>query len=65
MKRLLIGSIAIFLMTGCSGMELGGKLWAARVDEMQSSQRTYRNHKPLKCYLWATCPDQTEEVQGS
>lgn len=39
--------------TGCTGMELGGKLWVTRVDEKQESQRTY--NVPLKCYLWATC----------
>lgn len=64
MKRLLLGSIALILMTGCTGMEIGGKAWVQRIDESQYSQRTYRSNKPLKCYLWASCPEEAE-VQGS
>lgn len=48
-------------LVGCTGMEVGGKLWVSRVDERQESQRTYNT--PLKCYLWANCNQQAEEVK--
>ena len=44
---------------GCTGMEVGGKLWVSRVDERQESQRTH--NVPLKCYLWSDC-GQSQEV---
>jgi hypothetical protein len=44
---------------GCTGMEVGGKLWISRVDERQESQRTH--NVPLKCYLWSHCT-QSQEV---
>jgi hypothetical protein len=47
-------------LVGCTGMEVGGKLWVSRVDERQESQRTH--NVPLKCYLWSDCK-QTEEVK--
>jgi hypothetical protein len=47
---------------GCTGMEVGGKLWVTRVDEKQESQRT--TNVPLKCYLWSDCSQQST-VQGS
>lgn len=47
-------------LVGCTGMEVGGKLWVSRVDERQESQRTH--NVPLKCYLWTNC-NQTEEVK--
>ena len=41
--------------TGCAGMELGGRLGVYRVDEQQSSSKTYRQDtKPLKC-LFVSC----------
>ncbi len=53
-KRLffVVFSASMFC-TGCTGMEVGGKLWISRVDEKQESQRTH--NVPLKCYLWADC----------
>lgn len=48
-------------LVGCTGMEVGGKLWVSRVDERQESQRTH--NVPLKCYLWSDCNQQTEEVK--
>lgn len=46
---------------GCTGMEVGGKLWVSRVDERQESQRTH--NVPLKCYLWSDCNQPIEEVK--
>lgn len=46
------------LMTGCAGIELGGKAGIYRVDQRQESQATHRNPLPLKCYLWADCSGQ-------
>jgi len=51
--------IACTSLTGCTGMEVGGKLWVSRVDERQESQRTH--NVPLKCYLWADCSQPTED----
>ena len=48
-------------LVGCTGMEVGGKLWVSRVDERQESQRTH--NVPLKCYLWSNCNQQAEEVK--
>lgn len=48
-------------LVGCTGMEVGGKLWVSRVDERQESQRTH--NVPLKCYLWSNCNQPTEEVK--
>lgn len=48
-------------LVGCTGMEVGGKLWVSRVDERQESQRTH--NVPLKCYLWSDCNQQAEEVK--
>ena len=59
---LALGAMA--LMTGCSGMEVGGRLGVYRVDERQESQRTYRQGTPIKCYF-VNCQASPEEVQGS
>lgn len=50
----MLGGLA-FVLTGCSGMEVGGRLGVYRVDQRQESQATHRNPMPLKCYLWADC----------
>lgn len=50
------------LFTGCSGLELGGKLGIYKVDERQESQRTYRQ-VPIKCWF-VTC-DPVHQVEGS
>lgn len=57
-------SWALLLTTGCSGIELGGKLGMYRVDEKQESQRTYRHSVPLKCYF-VNCDQPAEEASGS
>lgn len=55
----IAGVIAIAVnCVGCTGMEVGGKLWVSRVDERQESQRTY--NVPLKCYLWSNCNESAE-----
>jgi hypothetical protein len=46
---------AVMALTGCTGMEIGGKLWISRVDERQESQKTH--NVPLKCYLWTNCAE--------
>lgn len=54
MNRLFVVLVAIgSVFSGCTGMEVGGKVWVSRVDERQESQRTH--NVPLKCYLWADC----------
>lgn len=59
-EKLAVGSYALAAylmasMTGCAGMEVGGRLGVYRVDERREEQRTYRQALPLKCYLWADC----------
>lgn len=54
---------AVAAMTGCSGLEVGGKLGVYAVDERQDSSRTYKR-PPLKC-MFVACPQANEEVQGS
>ena len=45
-------------LSGCTGIEAGGKVWITRVDERQESQRTH--NVPLKCYLWEDCTQSAE-----
>jgi len=53
-------------MSGCTGLEIGGKAWITRVDERQESQRTHReNAVPLKCYLWENCSQTDTEFQNA
>jgi len=45
-----VGVIAMTtLSTGCSGMEIGGKLGVYAVDERSEIQRTQSKSMPLKC----------------
>lgn len=60
MKKTLI-MMLIILMSGCSGMELGGKLGIYAVDEKQDSSRTYRR-PALKC-LFISCNE--PQAEGS
>lgn len=56
--------LAIVAVTsGCSGVEVGGKLGVYRVDERQESQRTYRKPTPWKCYFTNCEPEM--EASGS
>jgi hypothetical protein len=66
-----IGIIAMVVtaaaLSGCTGLEIGGKAWITRVDERQESQRTHReNTVPLKCYFVdCSAEAQSPEVKGS
>lgn len=58
--------IAVAGLTGCSGMEVGGKFGVYRVDEKSDHSRTYRKNVPLACYLWRNCTaSQADEAEGS
>ncbi len=51
MKKLIACSV-LMLVSGCTGIELGGRLGVYRVDERQESSRTnVENKVPLKCYF--------------
>jgi hypothetical protein len=65
-KIIAIVAIATAI-SGCSGLEIGGKAWITRVDERQESQRTHReNAAPLKCYFVdCSADEQSQEVRGS
>jgi hypothetical protein len=44
------------LLTGCAGLEIGGKASLYRVDEREERQATRREQtKPLKCWF-VDCP---------
>jgi hypothetical protein len=51
--RTAIFAALALLVSGCSGIEIGGKAWIMKVDEAQSSQRT-NAQPPLKC-LFVNC----------
>lgn len=54
--------IAVLVMaSGCTGIEMGGKLWITRVDQRQESQQTH--NVPLKCYLWADCSQPVDNLK--
>ena len=56
-------AIVTSLLTGCAGMEVGGKLGVYRVDQRQESQATHHKPLPIKCYIWADCAG--TEVTGA
>lgn len=50
--KMLIACGVLMLVSGCTGIELGGRLGVYRVDERQESSRTnVENRVPLKCYF--------------
>jgi len=54
--------------SGCSGIEVGGRLGIYAVDERQESQKTYRSAKPAICYVFPSrCQPTavTDEANGS
>jgi hypothetical protein len=52
MKLIFVLALGVMsALTGCSGMEIGGKAWIASIDEKSESSRTYRSNVPLKCYF--------------
>jgi hypothetical protein len=51
MKKLIALGVVLCVVTGCSGMEIGGKAWIDSIDEKSESSRTYRQNVPLKCYF--------------
>ncbi len=54
----------ILSLTGCSGLELGGKLGVYAVDTRAERSETFRR-PPLKC-MFVSCPEVAEkEVEGS
>lgn len=56
--------VATLLLTGCAGVELGGKLGMYRVDERADESKTVQAQtKPFICY-WKQCT-QEELAHGS
>ena len=55
--KIIMAALAL-VVSGCSGIEIGGKAWIMKVDEAQSSQRTYAQ-PPLKC-LFVNCAASNE-----
>lgn len=44
------------ILSGCSGIGLGGKLDLYRIDDRVESQNTKTTHRPLKC-LFVPCSE--------
>jgi hypothetical protein len=59
MKRMIAVIAVAAVLSGCSGLEIGGKAWIASIDEKSESSRTYRSEVPLKCYFVDCQPKQT------
>jgi len=62
---LAVGAMLAVLATvsGCSGVEVGGRLGVYRVDEREESSRMNRhNAVPLKCYF-VQCEPQTLDLK--
>ena len=57
----VIVAITFIALQGCTGIEMGGKLWISRVDERQESQKTH--NIPLKCYLWQDCGQPVDNLK--
>lgn len=62
MKKIIIG-VLIAVLTGCGGMELGGKLGVYRIDDRSEAITVKTADKPLKC-LFIECPG-LENIKGS
>lgn len=58
---LVLGVVA-YALSGCSGVEVGGRLGVYRVDTRAERSETYRESVPLACYLWRDCSNTTEET---
>ena len=55
MKAYICLGVVLSLLSGCTGLELGGRLGVYRVDTYSQSVETKKQPLPLKCYLWADC----------
>jgi hypothetical protein len=65
---MLVCGLIMATTSGCSGLEVGGRLGIYAVDERQESQKTYRSAKPAICYVFPSrCQQQapTDEANGS
>jgi hypothetical protein len=55
---LVICAICTVYLTGCAGVELGGKFGLYRVDERADNSATVQAQtKPFKCY-WVNCSEE-------
>jgi hypothetical protein len=56
-------ALGILMLSGCTGIEIGGRLGVYRVDERQESSRTnVENKVPLICYF-VSCTETTTELK--
>jgi hypothetical protein len=56
--KVFICCAVLCLVSGCTGIELGGRVGVYRVDTYSHSVDTKKQPLPLKCYLWADCTTQ-------
>lgn len=61
-----IAAVIVNMLTGCSGIEVGGKVGVYRVDQHQETTSFRGASLPLKCYLWEDCTAiAPQQPQGS
>lgn len=65
MKKVIAFVVLCAVVTGCSGLEIGGKAWIASIDEKSESSRTYRQNVPLKCYFTDCTPGSEAAVENN
>ncbi len=67
--KIIVLATIISLLSGCAGIEIGGRAGLYRVDEIQSSQKTHRSEtKSLRCMLFDCNTKRNrfdDDVQGS
>lgn len=64
--RTLTILVLVGLMTGCAGLKLSAETAISRIDEQQSSNRTYRGDTvPLRCMFWGCDKAVDASEQGS
>lgn len=62
MRKIGIVIGVVLLVSGCAGVELGGKLGLYRVDERADRSNTYaKQTKPFRC-LFVECGNGTEVI---
>lgn len=61
MTKIILLSTLLLAISGCTGIEVGGRLGIYRVDQqVNSSQTNVQNKVPLKCYF-VECFDQSND----
>ena len=64
LSAFLVGLLIVGYLTGCTGLGVRAEMY--RIDQTQSSSRTFRKPMPIKCYfIDCSTPRDDAEVEGS